>query len=65
MDKMPAHKKTTAYIYPKNFFISIDSVGSTRLGFSFMKALIENISIDIEKIEEAIKCINVMAIANK
>ena len=54
-----------AYVYLKSFFITIESMGSSRLGFSFRKALVENISIDIEKIEEAIQRINDLVIANK
>ena len=54
-----------AYIYLKSFFIKIEAMGSSRFGFTFRKALIENISIDIEKIEEAIKLINNVVIANK
>jgi len=54
-----------AYIYLKSFFITIESMGSSRLGFSFRKALIENLSIDIEKIEEAIQRINDLVVASK
>ena len=54
-----------AYIYLKSFFINIEATGSSRFGFSFRKALIENISIDVEKIEEAIKLINNLMIASK
>ena len=54
-----------AYVYLKSFFITIESMGSSRLGFSFRKALIENLSIDIEKIEEAIQRINDLVVESK
>ena len=47
-----------AYVYLKNFFISIETIGSSQLGFSFKRSFIENIPINIEKIEEVISHIN-------
>ncbi len=46
------------YLYMKNFFISIETIGSTRLGFSFKRSYIENLPIETEKIVEAIERIN-------
>jgi len=53
------------YIYMKNFFVMIESVGSMRIGFSFKRSFIENIPIEIDKIEEAIQSINSLVIDNK
>jgi len=46
------------YSYMKNFFIRIETFGSSRIGFSFKKSFIENKPINIEQIEEAIEIIN-------
>ena len=50
------------YVYMKNFFISIETTGSRRIGFSFKRSFIENVAVDVEQIEEAINLINSLAI---
>ena len=54
-----------AYVYLKNFFISIETIGSSQLGFSFKRSFIENVPIDIEKIEEAISHINKLVLESE
>lgn len=53
------------YVYQKNFFIQIETIGSTNFGFAFKRSFIENKPIDIDKIETAIALINDMVKANK
>jgi hypothetical protein len=50
------------YIFGKSFFISIQTVGGDMFGFSFKRSFIENVSIDVEKIKEAIKQINALVL---
>ncbi|MCC8188442.1 MAG: hypothetical protein LIP08_13335 [Bacteroides sp.] len=53
------------YIYRKYFLITIETVGSQRFGFSFKRSVIENVPIEIEKIEQAIMHINNLVIESK
>lgn len=53
------------YVYSKNFFITIETFGSSQLGFSFKRSYIENVPIDISQIEEAIRHLNKIVIENE
>jgi hypothetical protein len=48
------------YYFGKSFFISINTEGSVKLKLSFKRSLIENTSVNIEKVKEAIQRINAL-----
>lgn len=51
------------YYFNKNFYISIQTVGGGKFGFSFKRSYIENVPVNIEKVKEAITRINELVLA--
>ena len=46
------------YALGKKLFVTVESVGSTRVGLAFKRSLIENVPVDIDRVQHAIDIIN-------